>query len=344
MRTPVDRALKSGGLGGTFYLHGEDEFRKDEAVRALVEAHVDPATRDFNLDQLRGSDVDQEGLASILATPPMMAEWRVVVLRETEAMASSSRARDLLVGAAESPPPGLALVLVCTVPDGSKARFYQDLSRRARSFEFPAVGPNDVPGWLIERAKEVHGVEMNEAAARALGAAVGTDLGVLGQELEKLAAFVGDDGVITVESVEAAGTRLPKQDRWQWFDMVGQRRFTEAVEALPVLMGQGESGVGLVIGLATHLLRVGVTAAGGLRALEEALPANQKWLVRRQGGFLQAQARSWSVEDLERALEGLLRVDRLLKASGLSDEALVEEWLLARAAEAYHEARGGEAA
>jgi hypothetical protein len=50
------------------------------------------------------------------------------------------------------------------------------------------------------------------------------------------------------------------------------------------------------------------------------------------------------VEDLERALEGLLRVDRLLKASGLSDEALVEEWLLARAAEAYHEARGGEAA
>ena len=43
-----------GQRGGTFYLHGEDHFRKEELIRALVDAHVDAATRDFNLDQLRG--------------------------------------------------------------------------------------------------------------------------------------------------------------------------------------------------------------------------------------------------------------------------------------------------
>ena len=72
--------------GGAFYLHGEDQFRKEAAVRALVNAHVDPGTRDFNLDLLRGTDVTAENLASVLATPPMMAEWRVVVLREVEGL------------------------------------------------------------------------------------------------------------------------------------------------------------------------------------------------------------------------------------------------------------------
>jgi hypothetical protein len=32
--------------------------------------------------------------------------------------------------------------------------------------------------------------------------------------------------------------------------------------------------------------------------------------------------------EIEAALQGLLRVDRLLKASPLSDEHLLEEWLL----------------
>jgi hypothetical protein len=32
--------------------------------------------------------------------------------------------------------------------------------------------------------------------------------------------------------------------------------------------------------------------------------------------------------EIDGALEGLLRVDRLLKASPLSDEHLLEEWLL----------------
>lgn len=340
MRSPAQQALESGGRGGAFYLHGEDEFRKEEAARELVAAHLDPATRDFNFDRLRGSELDIDHLASVLATPPMMAEWRVVLLQETEALASSSRFRDLLVETSTGTPPGLVLIMLCSKPSGSRARFYKDLAASARSFEFAAVGPNDVPGWLMTRAREVHGSEMEEGAARALGAAVGTDLGVLAQELEKLVAFVEEGAPITRDAVAAAGTHLPEQDRWQWFELVGARRFDEALGSLQTLLAQGESGVGLVIGLATHLLRVGVVGDGGLKALEQSLPSHQKWLARKLGSSLRAQARAWGHRELESALLDLLRVDRLLKSSGLSDEALLEEWLLTRMAAA----RTGEAA
>jgi DNA polymerase-3 subunit delta len=331
-------ALTKGGKGGVFYLVGEDEFRKEAAAKGLVAAHLDPATADFNLDPLRGSEVNVERLASILATPPMMAEYRVVVLRETEALASSTTARSLLLGTAQSPPPGLAFILLCTVPAGSKAKFYRDLANHARSLEFPAIDAHDVPDWLMDRASEMYEISMEPEAARALGAAIGTNLGVLERELEKLSGLVGVGGTVTADVVERAGTKLPKQDRWRWFDLVGGRAFGEALDSLGTLLGQGESPVGLVMGVTTHLLRLGVVAEVGMSGLQKALPANQQWMARRMGAQLQGQARAWTLPELENALVELLRVDRLMKASGVSQEALLEEWLLARMAEAAQEA------
>ncbi len=319
------RALGSDP-GGVFYLHGEDEFRKGEAAAALVAAHLDEATRDFNLDRLRGSEVDAETLAARLGTPPMMAEWRVVELRETEGIAGSARMRDLLLDTVRNPPSGLALILVCTVPARSSARFYRDLAKLARSVEFRAVGQDDVPGWLMEWASERFSRTLEVEAARAMAVGVGSDLAVLAQEGAKLDAVAPQGEPITLAHVEAAGTRIPRQDRWAWFDLVGKRRFSEALEGLHTLLHHGESGVGLTIGLATHMLRIGVAVHGGQRALEGALPPRQRWLAR----SVAAQARGWTPEEVEEAVEGLLEVDRLLKSSPLPDLHHVESWLLAR--------------
>jgi DNA polymerase-3 subunit delta len=310
--------------GGAFYLFGGDHFRKEETLRALMEAHLDPSTRDFNLDVLRGTEVDAETLASVMATPPMMAEWRVVVLREVEGLASTKKARDVLMEVVASPPPGLALLMSCTVPDGSKAKLYKDLARSARAVEFREITDADVPGWLVERARGHHDLELDVDAARALGAAIGPDLGILVQELEKLTAFVGAGRHVTLADVERAGTKIPSQDRWKWFDLVSDRRFLEAHAALPVLFAQGESAVGLVIGLTTQLLRLGVAVERGRGGLESALPPHQRWLA----GTPAPKARKWSPADIDYALRGLLRVDRLLKASPHTPEHFVEEWLL----------------
>lgn len=310
--------------GGVFYLHGEDEFRKSETARALIEAHLDPATRDFNFDRLRGDEASAEELASRLGTPPMMAEWRVVHLMDTQALAGSPRLRDLLLDTVSAPPPGLALILSCTVPSGSRAKFYTRLAREARAIEFASVGENDLPGWIMDRCRKRHGAEIDEQAARALAQAVGSDLALLARELEKLTSMVAEGEPVTLAEVESAGIRVPRQDRWKWFDLVGERRIPEALEGLPILLDHGESGVGLSIGLGTHFLRLGIAVSGGVGALERVLPPHQKWLARRFG----SQARQWEAHEVERAVLGLLRVDRLLKSGGAGDQHLLETWLL----------------
>ena len=142
--------------------------------------------------------------------------------------------------------------------------------------------------------------------------------------MEKLCDYVGDRKRITLEDVAAAGTRIPAQDRWRWFDLVGDGELEESLDSLGTLFGQGESGVGLVIGLTTHFLRLGIVAEKGPAALEAVLPPHQRWLARRMA----SQAKRWRLAEIDAALEGLLRVDRLLKGSPLSEEHLLEEWLL----------------
>jgi DNA polymerase-3 subunit delta len=327
--TAAARLLRKG-KGGVFYLHGEDDFLKEETVRALIDAHIDPGIRDFNLDQLRGGEVGDEDLASILGTPPMMADWRVVVLRNTEALAGAPRARQRLLEVVQAPPPGLCLILSGTVPAGSTARFYKDLEGGARSHAFRAIEAADLPGWIMERLEANHGLTMDEDAARALAQGTGADLGLLTHELEKLSSMVDAGETITLVHVEAAGTRIPRQDRWGWFDLVGERRFPEALEGLEILLDHGESGVGLVSGLGTHLLRLAVLRSGGQAALTPLLGPRQAWLARK----LQPQAQRWDPEALEAAVLGLHRVDRLLKASGFSDQHLLETWIQEQAVRA----------
>ena len=317
-------ALRSARDGGAFFLHGDDDFRKRASAAFLVDRYADPSTRDFNLDRLQGSEVSVEQLASVIETPPMMAEWRVVHLQETEALAGSPKARQVILKAAKRPPAGLVLILQATVPARSRARFYKDLARLATTVEFKPVPVDAVPGWLVSWARDEVGVTFELEAAQALVGAAGTDLGVLAQEARKLAEMVGRDTPVDVEAVRRGGLRLPAQDRWAWIDLVGNRRIEEAVKALPVLMAQGEAAVRLVISLSTHLLRIGVAAEGGRRALEPALPPFQRFLARR----IEGQARRWKRAELVQAIRGLRRLDQLLKASAIADEVLVEEWLL----------------
>ncbi len=318
----LERKLAQPPDQGVIFLHGEEHYLRDDAARRVVDQLVDPATRDFNFDQIDGDGASPEGLASLLATPPMMAQRRVVLLRDAQSL--TPKARGVVEEAVRSPTPGVVLILTATVPARSKAAFYDVLQKEALSVAFPALDPMDLPGWLMERAESAHGVRIELDAARALAGAIGAELGVLATELQKAADFIGEREVITLEDVRAIGGYIPRVDRWGWFDAVGERRFDRALAELPELLDSGETGVGLVIGISSHLLRLGLLVGGGREGFDRNVPPRQRWLVNR----LQPQAARWTMEGIDEAISELLRADRLLKSASLTDRQAIEELLL----------------
>src|SRR2546427_10094108 len=106
------RSLKQGAPDPVYYLHGDEDVLKDEAIRALVERAVDPAARDFNVDQRSAADLDPEAFHTLVNTPPLLAATRAVVIRGLEQLRKTTKVRQELVRYLDSPSPTTLLVLV----------------------------------------------------------------------------------------------------------------------------------------------------------------------------------------------------------------------------------------
>src|SRR5438046_10657004 len=78
------RSLKQGAPDPVYYLHGEEDVLKDEAVRVLLERAVDPAARDFNLDQRTAADLDPEASNALVNTAPTLAATPAAARRGVE--------------------------------------------------------------------------------------------------------------------------------------------------------------------------------------------------------------------------------------------------------------------
>ena len=216
---------------------------KEEEVRRVVDAAIDPATRDFNLEVLRGAEVDAETLGSIVSTPPMMAERRVVVLRDVGALKKA--AREMLDKYLKKPAPDLLLLLVS--PAGAKAdknlvtRTHGD---RIRAAERRAHSEVD---RVLRRARS-RCRRSPTSAITLLQEAAGTELAQLKIELDKLVAFTGG-GTINEAAISAVVGVRPGETLGDLLDAVARRDATAALAMLPAVLQQPKSGgVPIVLG------------------------------------------------------------------------------------------------
>ncbi|WP_419947807.1 DNA polymerase III subunit delta [Candidatus Palauibacter sp.] len=316
------RVLDREGPAGAWFLHGDAIRLRDEAARQLVDAVVDPATRDFNYDQFHGEDVSGEQLASTLAMPPMMAERRVVFVRDVERL--GTKARNVLKRAAASLPPDIALIVTATIPRGSRAAFYRDLKRACRTLEWRTPRAAEVPGWIRDRARRRWGLELSPAAAQLIAGAVGSDPSTLDAELEKLSLLPEERR--TEAEIAALIPHTHRIDRWSWLDLVASRDYVRALRELDDVL-TSERGVGLVAGLVEHHLLLGLALDGGSAGLRAVLSETGRSYLSWKANIYAKQARSWTVGELDRALRALHAADRQLK-SGRGDRPVLADLLL----------------
>jgi len=198
-----EKSLKRGEFERVYYFHGDDDFLKEQAVRALIAAAVDPSTRDFNLDICAAAELDAETLGSLLGTPPMMAERRAVVVRDVAALRKDARA--VLDRYLASPVADVVLALVA--PASEKAKVDKALENRAATLEFKPLSGDRVPRWIIHHVESVLGATITPEAAELLQQAAGNELAALAAELDKLASYAGG-GTIDEDAVsDVVGVR-----------------------------------------------------------------------------------------------------------------------------------------
>ena len=314
-------AIKDKHFSPAYLLHGEDEFRKEDALRHLIDAAVDPATRDFNFDQRRGADVDGGALGSLLATPPMMADRRVVVIRDITALKKDARAA--LEAYLKKPTPDVLVVM--TAP--AEAKEDKTLARMADPVNCEPLTGAKLPKWITSRVEKHLGATITPGAIDLLQDSVGTDLSHLAIELDKLAAFSAGREIDEAAVTAVVGVRRD-ETMGRLLDAVARRNSTEALALIPgILQHPKNSAVTTVMALTTQTLALAIGKARGLRQWKDyfdLLRGGSSNFTGRSWGeaataWVKAVA-SWTLADLDHALEILLQADLALKGSKVSSE------------------------
>jgi DNA polymerase-3 subunit delta len=328
-------ALKQRVFDPVYYFFGEDDFLKDARTRELIEAAVDPATRDFNLELRRGNEVDAETLDALLGTPPMLSERRVVVVRDVDKLKKDARAR--LVRYLERPASDTVLLLVS--PSGAKAD--KPLADRSTAVEFAPLTGDRLPKWVAHHAETVLHRPITPGAVTLLLEAVGADLAQLAVELEKLASFA--TGTIDEAAVAAVVGVHRGESSGDLLDAVAAKDVAAALRLVPGVLQQPKtSAVSVVMNLTTQTLALAYGAAMRASGTPTRALFNEYMALLKESGAFPGRpwgeavtawtkhTERWTEDELDTALSALLAADAALKETRLSsDEQLLTSLVLA---------------
>lgn len=348
----VRAAVDARAFAPVYYLHGDDDYLKDQAVRELLDAALDPSSRDFNCEIRDGAALDAETLGSLLATPPMLAERRAVVVRDVHALKKAVRSE--LERYLTRPANDTLLLLVAPAGQAVDA----SLAQQSLPCVFEPLPPERVRRWIAHHATTVLGVSVTDEATALLQQSVGNDLQQLAAELDKCASYArGAVGaaltttaegvvvpvpdapipIVTDEAVSAIVGVRRGETAIDLIDAILHRETVRAVALVPFVLAQPKvNAVQLVMMLSTQLLalqwgrahRDGGWSSGQLeREYFTYLKQSGGGMVGRPWGEAKTvwarAVERWRADELRRALRLLLEADIALKDTRVSSEEQV---------------------
>ena len=330
LRTAID----AGSFDSVYVLFGDEDYIKEEVLRLLLARAVDVAMRDFNVDICRGPELDAAGLRGLLEQLPMMADRRVIVVREAQALKKAPLA--VLDQYLTNPSRDIVLVLMLPADEEPPKTW----PARGTTCECKPLSEDGVMKWIAHHLQETLHGSIAPDAATLLVSHVGNDLAQLAGELDKLLSYT-NGGEITTEAVQAVVGIRHGETLADLLDCVAVRDAAGALAMLPRVMAQPKTtGVSVVIALTaqTFALAWGSAArAGGMpmgtlsRTYFDLLKEGGAFVGRPWGEAVQHWTKvisQWDAVRCDRALALLLTTDVALKDTRASSEEQVLETLV----------------
>jgi DNA polymerase-3 subunit delta len=306
---------------------GEDPTLVADEVRRLVSklAGGDPA---LTVEDFWGDEVDLEAVAGACATPPFLADRRVVVLRDAGRF-SADDVRPLLAYL-EDPLPTTSLIVAA----GGGGRIATKLANAIKKVgEVVSVGPGrDARGWVEARLREAP-LRFEASVRTQLTSHLGEDLGRLPALIEALVASYGSGASIGVAELEPflgeAGSVAP----WELTDAIDRGDTETALTVLHRLLHAGDRHP-LVVLAVLHRHVAQALQLDGSGATSEAAAAAILGIAKGRSTFparkALATSRRWGSDGVARAIRLLADADVDLRGESTWPAEAVLEVLVAR--------------
>ena len=318
------RALSQKKVDSLYLLIGEERYFSERCLAQIRHSVVSDEMREFNEDIFYGSEINLEKLLDALQTLPVMAEKRLVILKEAHLLSEKDWAQ--LDEVSSLDPNSLVFVILADQWDKRKKSMKKWLDV-GTLIECQTPPEATRSGWIRTLALE-KGLELDQEALAYLVQMGGNTLEEIDRDLDKLFLFFGKASRVTLGDVAQVLEWSREESVFALAEAVAKRDRPQALFLFHRLKSQGESEIALVALMARHLrilLKLKEAQRLGLKgpALSQKVGVNNYFMPN-----YQHQVQLWTEEALAQSLLLLADVDRQLKSSSLASDLWLEHFLL----------------
>jgi len=181
-----------------YFLHGEESYYIDMLAEAIQQHALQEHERDFNQTILYGKDADLLALISELKSYPMMAERRLVILKEAQ---DFKKIEDLEAYVDNPTPTTVFVVCYKNKAFDARKKLIKTFAKLGHVYKSDKIRDYQLPDWISKYVRS-KGLQLNAKATMLLAEYLGSDLGRIVNELEKLSIVVGQNQIITELDIE----------------------------------------------------------------------------------------------------------------------------------------------
>ena len=328
---------------------GDETFFRKRCREAILKYLVPDDLRDFSVFEFDLAETDLAEILDRARTPSLMAPFQVFFIRGVKTLYGRGSHQEKLAAIEEycgNPNPDALLVFVAdhiSIPADARRMELTDRERYERIretlgeycgiVELARVEENEAVRWLTDYCSTVQ-VKIDADAARELVDALGGDMMMISNELEKLILFVGEKKRITLGDLETMVLAAKQRTLYELTDAISAKDQVKALEILDAILSTGdghEAAIGHLYMLAKTFRQMLIIKERNVR------DTRMLWAALWQGfrvppfaaeDIIRQARRYESKRELTRAIRLVARTDLALRSNPVSKRLVLEKLVL----------------
>jgi DNA polymerase-3 subunit delta len=355
--------ISSRKLRAAYVFVGDEAFFRKRFRDAILEHLVSADLRDFSFFEFDLSETDLAEVLDRARTPSLMAPFQVFFVRGVKNLFGRGSNDEKLAAIEEyckNPNPDALIVFVAdhiSIPADVRRMEMQDKDRYQRIretmgqycgiVELARVEEGEAVRWITDYcSSRSEPVKIESDGARELVDALGGDMMMISNELEKLMLYVGAKNRITLGDVETMVLAAKQRSLYELTDAISAKERVRALEVLDAMLLSGD-GEEAAIG---HIYMLAKTFRQMLVILERNVRDQRMlWAALWQGfrvppfaadDIIKQARRYKSRRDLTRAIRLVAKADLALRSNPVSKRMVLEKLVMDLTTEAKVETPG----
>lgn len=310
--------LRSGNLKRVYLLCGEEDYLKNFYKNKLKSAVLPPGDT-MNLSVYGGKGIDVREVISQADTMPFFADRRLILIEDSGFFKTASPE---LADYIPRMPQETCMVFVENEVD-KRGKLYKAVKNTGRVVEMKRQDERTLMNWVLSTLRKEK-KNITSATMELFLSRTGNDMEFIEKELEKLLCYTIGRDVVTSKDVEDVCTVRTENKIFDMINAIAEKKQKKALDLYYDLLALKEPPMRILYLITRQfnlLMQVKALLAQGFdqNGAAEKLKM-QSFIVRNYA----RQARSFTEEELERAVKDCIEAEEAVKTGRMNDVLSVE--------------------